>query len=45
MKEKKRIEFQIDPGTVDGERIGLKGEGDEAVSATSVMSKSADELG
>ncbi|WWC93982.1 hypothetical protein V866_000820 [Kwoniella sp. B9012] len=28
-KEKKRIEFMIDPGTEDGERIALKGEGDE----------------
>lgn len=31
MKEKKRIEFMIDPGTEDGERIALRGEGDEAV--------------
>lgn len=31
-KEKKRIEFHIDPGTEDGERIALKGEGDAAVS-------------
>nr|XP_019046093.1 chaperone regulator [Kwoniella bestiolae CBS 10118]OCF25023.1 chaperone regulator [Kwoniella bestiolae CBS 10118] len=28
-KEKKRIEFMIDPGTEDGERIALRGEGDE----------------
>lgn len=31
VKEKKRIEFMIDPGTEDGERIALRGEGDEAV--------------
>lgn len=31
-KEKKRVEFMIDPGTEDGERIALKGEGDEEVS-------------
>lgn len=31
MKEKKRIEFMIEPGTEDGERIALRGEGDEAV--------------
>lgn len=30
-KVKKRVEFQIDPGTENGERIALKGEGDEAV--------------
>ncbi|OWZ74394.1 hypothetical protein AYX14_00041 [Cryptococcus neoformans] len=30
VKEKKRIEFMIDPGTEDGERIALRGEGDEA---------------
>lgn len=30
-KAKKRVEFQIDPGTENGERIALKGEGDEAV--------------
>ncbi|WRT66168.1 uncharacterized protein IL334_003121 [Kwoniella shivajii] len=29
VKEKKRIEFMIDPGTEDGERIALRGEGDE----------------
>ncbi|KAK4686429.1 hypothetical protein P7C73_g3699, partial [Tremellales sp. Uapishka_1] len=29
-KEKKRVEFQIEPGTEDGERIALKGEADEA---------------
>jgi len=34
-KEKKRVEFTIDPGTEDGERIALKGEGDEEVSAAS----------
>ena len=28
-KEKKRVEFMIDPGTEDGERIALRGEGDE----------------
>ncbi|WVO16381.1 hypothetical protein L204_104056 [Cryptococcus depauperatus] len=28
-KEKKRIEFMIEPGTEDGERIALRGEGDE----------------
>ncbi|BEI93480.1 uncharacterized protein CcaverHIS019_0511080 [Cutaneotrichosporon cavernicola] len=28
-KEKKRVEFQIEPGTENGERIALKGEGDE----------------
>lgn len=33
-KEKKRVEFQIEPGTEDGERISLQGEGDEAVSST-----------
>lgn len=32
VKEKKRVEFQIDPGTPDGENIALKGEADEAVS-------------
>lgn len=32
LKEKKRIEFMIEPGTEDGERIALRGEGDEAVS-------------
>jgi DnaJ family protein A protein 2 len=31
-QEKKRVEFEIDPGTVDGERIALRGEGDETVS-------------
>lgn len=31
-KEKKRVEFQIEPGTENGERIALKGEGDEIVS-------------
>jgi DnaJ family protein A protein 2 len=31
MKEKKRVEFQIHPGTEHGERIALKGEGDEEV--------------
>ncbi len=31
VKEKKRVEFKIEPGTEDGERIALKGEGDEAV--------------
>ncbi|OCF36918.1 chaperone regulator [Kwoniella heveanensis BCC8398] len=30
LKEKKRIEFMIDAGTEDGERIALRGEGDEA---------------
>jgi len=34
-KEKKRIEFHIDPGTEDGERIALKGEGDAAVGSAS----------
>ncbi|KAL1405948.1 hypothetical protein Q8F55_007630 [Vanrija albida] len=29
MKEKKRVEFHIEPGTEDGERIALRGEGDE----------------
>lgn len=29
-KEKKRVEFMIEPGTEDGERIALRGEGDEA---------------
>lgn len=32
MKEKKRVEFQVEPGTEHGERIALKGEGDEEVS-------------
>jgi DnaJ family protein A protein 2 len=31
VKDKKRVEFQIEPGTENGERIALKGEGDEAV--------------
>jgi hypothetical protein len=31
VKEKKKVEFMIDPGTEDGERIALSGEGDEAV--------------
>jgi len=31
-KEKKRVEFLIQPGTESGERIALKGEGDAAVS-------------
>lgn len=31
MKEKKRVEFHIEPGTEDGERIALRGEGDEEV--------------
>ncbi|WVR07215.1 hypothetical protein IAU60_004256 [Kwoniella sp. DSM 27419] len=30
IKEKKRVEFMIDAGVEDGERIALKGEGDEA---------------
>ncbi|ORY32569.1 chaperone regulator [Naematelia encephala] len=30
VREKKRVEFQIEPGTEDGERIALRGEGDEA---------------
>ncbi|WVQ82184.1 hypothetical protein IAT38_004312 [Cryptococcus sp. DSM 104549] len=30
VKEKKRVEFMIDPGTEDGERIALRGEADEA---------------
>lgn len=30
-KEKKRVEFLIQPGTESGERIALKGEGDAAV--------------
>jgi DnaJ family protein A protein 2 len=33
VKEKKRVEFMIDPGTEDSERIALKGEGDEEVSS------------
>lgn len=36
-KAKKRVEFQIDPGTENGERIALKGEGDEAVSLLSTF--------
>jgi DnaJ-class molecular chaperone len=31
MKKSKRIEFHIQPGTKDGERITFKGQGDEAV--------------
>jgi DnaJ family protein A protein 2 len=31
VKDKKRVEFQIEPGTENGERIALKGEGDEIV--------------
>lgn len=31
VKEKKRVEFNIEPGTEDGERIALRGEGDAAV--------------
>lgn len=31
-KEKKKVSFDIQPGTIDGQRIALKGEGDEAVS-------------
>ena len=31
VKEKKRVDFQIEPGTEDGERIALRGEGDELV--------------
>ena len=31
VKEKKRVEFRIEPGTEDGERIALRGEADEAV--------------
>jgi len=34
VKDKKRVEFQIEPGTENGERIALKGEGDEIVSHT-----------
>ncbi|ORX36865.1 chaperone regulator [Kockovaella imperatae] len=30
LRDKKRVEFHIQPGTEDGERIALKGEGDEA---------------
>ncbi|EIW70863.1 hypothetical protein TREMEDRAFT_68250 [Tremella mesenterica DSM 1558] len=30
VKEKKQVEFDIKPGTLDGERIALRGEGDEA---------------
>lgn len=33
-KEKKRVEFLIQPGTESGERIALKGEGDAAVSCS-----------
>ena len=35
VKDKKRVEFQIEPGTENGERIALKGEGDEIVGHTS----------
>ena len=31
VKEKKRVEFRIEPGTEDGERIALRGEADQAV--------------
>lgn len=31
VKDKKRVEFQIESGTENGERIALKGEGDEIV--------------
>lgn len=31
VKDKKRVEFQIEPGTENGERIALRGEGDEIV--------------
>lgn len=31
-KVKKRVEFMVEPGTLNGERIALKGEADEAVS-------------
>jgi DnaJ family protein A protein 2 len=34
VKDKKRVEFQIEPGTENGERIALKGEGDEIVRPT-----------
>jgi DnaJ family protein A protein 2 len=29
--EKKRVEFRVEPGTEDGERIALRGEADQAV--------------
>ena len=38
-KEKKRVEFMIDPGTEDGERIALKGEGDALVRYQSTASR------
>jgi DnaJ-class molecular chaperone len=37
VKDKKRVEFQIEPGTENGERIALKGEGDEIVSLTHLV--------
>lgn len=40
MREKKRVEFQIEPGTENGERIALKGEGDEMVSGKNAGSSS-----
>lgn len=36
-QEKKRVEFEIEPGTEDGERIALRGEGDEIVSYLSCI--------
>jgi DnaJ-class molecular chaperone len=37
VKDKKRVEFQIEPGTENGERIALKGEGDEIVRPTQLL--------
>lgn len=37
-KVKKRVEFMIEPGTLHGERIALKGEADEAVGRVKSLS-------
>jgi DnaJ-class molecular chaperone len=37
VKDKKRVEFQIEPGTENGERIALKGEGDEIVGHSTAL--------
>ena len=43
VKDKKRVDFEIEPGTVHGERIALKGEGDELVSFLQIHTGKAEQ--